>query len=188
MCGACCGERAPESVHLASWPAFDASVIDPVLSEQMALVRRLVELGRSARSGASIRTRQPLRRALIGAAGFEGLPSELRAQIAAELNVSGLEVLGGELVDYTVKPNFRALGRRFGARTPAVAAAISAAPAAGIAQRRAGGRDVHGGVRRRAGAGVVFEEDLDEGRARGDGALDQRLRQRVFDVLLQGAA
>ena len=35
---------------------------------------------------------------------------------------------------------------------------------------------------------VVFEEDLDEGRARGDGALDQRLRQRVFDVLLQGAA
>src|ERR1019366_5097485 len=35
---------------------------------------------------------------------------------------------------------------------------------------------------------VVFEEDLDEGGARGDGALDQRLRQRVFDVLLQGAA
>jgi isoleucyl-tRNA synthetase len=124
---------APESVHLASWPAFDASVIDPVLSEQMALVRRLVELGRSARSGASIRTRQPLRRALIGAAGFSELPGELRAQIAAELNVSGLEVLGGELVDYTVKPNFRALGRRFGARTPAVAAAIGAAPAAGIA-------------------------------------------------------
>ena len=61
---------APESVHLASWPVFDASVIDPVLSAQMALVRRLVELGRSARSGASVRTRQPLRRALIGAAGF----------------------------------------------------------------------------------------------------------------------
>jgi isoleucyl-tRNA synthetase len=100
----------------------------------MALVRRLVELGRSARSGASVRTRQPLRRALIGAAGFEALPSELRAQIAAELNVASLEVLGGELVDYTVKPNFRALGRRFGAQTPAVAAAISAAPAGDIAR------------------------------------------------------
>jgi isoleucyl-tRNA synthetase len=125
---------APESVHLTSWPAFDASVIDPVLSAQMALVRRLVELGRSARSGASVRTRQPLRRALIGAAGFSGLPGELRAQIAAELNVSGLEVLGGEPVDYSVKPNFRALGRRFGARTPAVAAAIAAAPAARLAR------------------------------------------------------
>ena len=125
---------APESVHLASWPAFDAAVIDPVLSGQMALVRRLVVLGRSARSGASVRTRQPLRRALIGAAGFPSLPRELRAQIAAELNVAGLEVLGGDLVDYAVKPNFRALGRRFGAQTPAVAAAIAAAPAADVAR------------------------------------------------------
>ena len=35
---------------------------------------------------------------------------------------------------------------------------------------------------------VVFQEDLDEGGARSDGALDQRLRQRVFDVFLQRAA
>jgi len=124
---------APESVHLAQWPGFEAAVIDPALSEQMALVRRLVELGRSARSGASVRTRQPLRRALIGAAGFSGLPGELRAEIAAELNVSELEVLGGTLVDYSVKPNYRALGRRFGARTPVVAAAVTAAPAADVA-------------------------------------------------------
>jgi isoleucyl-tRNA synthetase len=126
-------EGAAESVHLASWPAFDASVIDPELSSQMGLARRLVELGRSARAGASVRTRQPLARALIGAAGFGSLAGELRAQIAAELNVLALEVLGGELVDYSVKPNFRALGRRFGAQTPAVAAAIGAAPAADVA-------------------------------------------------------
>jgi isoleucyl-tRNA synthetase len=124
---------AAESVHLASWPGFDAAVIDPVLSEQMKLVRRLVELGRSARSGASVRTRQPLRRALIGASGFAELPDSLRAEIAGELNVSSLEVLGGTLVDYAVKPNFRALGRRFGARTQAVAAALLAAPASDIA-------------------------------------------------------
>jgi isoleucyl-tRNA synthetase len=127
---------APESVHLASWPAFDAALIDEELSAQMALARRLVELGRSARSAASVRTRQPLRQALIGAAGFEGLPAELRSLIMAELNVRSLEALGGgarELVDYAVKPNFRSLGRRFGADTPAVASAIAAAPAAGIA-------------------------------------------------------
>jgi isoleucyl-tRNA synthetase len=95
-----------------------------------------VELGRSARSGASVRTRQPLRRALIGAAGFETLPGELRSLVAAELNVSELSALDssdGELVDYAVKPNFRNLGRRFGARTPAVAAAIMAVPATDIA-------------------------------------------------------
>jgi len=123
-----------ESVHLAAWPAFDPSLIDPVLSAQMAQVRRLVELGRSARAGASVRMRQPLRRALIGAVGFESLPASLRAEIAAELNVSVLEVLGGaEVVSYEVKPSFRSLGRRFGSRTPAVAAAIAATPAASIA-------------------------------------------------------
>jgi isoleucyl-tRNA synthetase len=127
---------APESVHLAPWPSFDASLIDSDLSAQMALARRLVELGRAARSGASVRTRQPLREALIGAAGFSELPSELRSLIAAELNVASLSSLGAEagaLVDYAVKPNFRSLGRRFGASTPAVAAAIAAVPAADIA-------------------------------------------------------
>ena len=59
-----------ESVHLASWPGFDAALIDAELSAQMALARRLVELGRSARAAASVRTRQPLSRALVGAAGL----------------------------------------------------------------------------------------------------------------------
>ncbi len=130
------GPGLPDSVHLASWPAPDATLIDPELSAQMALARRLVELGRSARSEASVRTRQPLRRALIGAVGFDTLPAALRAEVAAELNVSALDTLGGQagdLVDYAVKPNFRSLGRRFGPRTPAVAAAISALPAADVA-------------------------------------------------------
>jgi len=102
----------------------------------MALVRRLVELGRSARASAAVRVRQPLPRALIGAAGFDDLPGELRAQIAEELNVRELDTLtavAGDLVDYTVKPSYRALGRRFGQGTPAVAAAVEAADAAGLA-------------------------------------------------------
>ncbi len=127
---------APDSVHLASWPAADESLIDAQLSEQMALARRLVELGRSARAAATLKVRQPLARALVGAAGFAALPEELRGQIADELNVHALEPLAdvaGELVDYAVKPNFRALGRRFGKGTPAVAAAIRAANPAALA-------------------------------------------------------
>ena len=127
---------APESVHLASWPAWDQDLIDPALSSQMALARRLVELGRSARSAASVRTRQPLGRALAGAAGFAALPAELRDLIAEELNVHEVEPLdavGRELVTYTVKPDFRALGKRFGSSTQAVAAAIRAADPAVLA-------------------------------------------------------
>ena len=127
---------SPESVHLTSWPAYDASLIDPDLSAQMALARRLVELGRSARSAASVRTRQPLSRALVGAAGFGSLPPALRDLVAEELNVHTLEPLdaaGGSLVSYTVKPQFRSLGKRFGSSTQAVAAAIAAADPASLA-------------------------------------------------------
>ncbi|NED85316.1 hypothetical protein G3I76_35180, partial [Streptomyces sp. SID11233] len=64
------------------------------LSRQMALVRRLVELGRATRAESGVKTRQPLSRALIAATGFETLGEELRAQIAEELNVAGLASLG----------------------------------------------------------------------------------------------
>jgi isoleucyl-tRNA synthetase len=126
----------PESVHLASWPSPDPALTDEPLSAQMALVRRLAELGRSARSAASVRTRQPLSRALVGAPGFAALPAELRDLIADELNVravDSLEAAGGELVRYTVKPDFRSLGRRFGPSTQAVAAVIRAADPAALA-------------------------------------------------------
>jgi isoleucyl-tRNA synthetase len=118
-----------DSVHLASWPEANPALIDERLHTDMALVRRLVELGRSARAESKVRTRQPLGRALIGAAGWEALPEELRAQVADELNVVTLQPLstvGSELVDTQVKPNFRALGKRFGSDTPKVAAAIAA--------------------------------------------------------------
>jgi isoleucyl-tRNA synthetase len=126
---------APDSVHLATWPAVDESLLDPELSTQMALVRRLVELGRSARASSGVRTRQPLGRALVGASGWASLPEELRGQIADELNVQGFDTLasiGGDLVEYVVKPNFRELGKRFGKQTPLVAKAITAAEPAGL--------------------------------------------------------
>jgi isoleucyl-tRNA synthetase len=126
---------APMSVHLAAWPEADQTLIDVELTEQMALVRRLVELGRAARASSSVRTRQPLRRALISAAGWASLPADLRQQVAEELNVLNLEALADEsagLVDVSVKANFRSLGQRFGKQTPVVAAAIAAADPAAI--------------------------------------------------------
>ncbi|MGD0559889.1 MAG: isoleucine--tRNA ligase [Streptosporangiaceae bacterium] len=129
----------PDSVHLSSWPGFADSLIDPSLSSQMALARRLVELGRSARASSSVRTRQPLSRALIGASGFGSLPVALRSLIADELNVHSVEELEGELVDYVVKPNFRSLGSRYGSSTQEVARAVSAAAPAALASAVLGG-------------------------------------------------
>ncbi|WP_031506624.1 isoleucine--tRNA ligase [Streptomyces megasporus] len=133
---------APPSVHMASWPTVDPDAIDPDLSRDMLLVRRLVELGRATRAESGVKTRQPLSRALLAAQGFELLGDELREQIAEELNVTSLASLsevGGSLVDTTAKANFRALGRRFGKRTQPVAKAIAEADAAELsAALRAG--------------------------------------------------
>ncbi|UJB41547.1 isoleucine--tRNA ligase [Streptomyces sp. A1-5] len=126
---------APDSVHLATWPVADRALIDPALSAQMQLVRRLVELGRATRAESGVKTRQPLSRALVGAHGFADLSEDLRAQIAEELNVSSLASLsevGGSLVDTTAKANFRALGKRFGKGVQAVAKAVAAADAAAL--------------------------------------------------------
>ena len=132
---------APASVHLSDWPLVDEAAIDQSLGKAMNLTRRLVELGRSARSEAKVKTRQPLRRALIPSTAFNTLDADLKAEVRAELNVESLESFSsaGDLVDHSAKGNFRVLGRRFGKDTPTVAAAIASADAAALAADLASG-------------------------------------------------
>ncbi|MQA14785.1 MAG: isoleucine--tRNA ligase [Pseudonocardiaceae bacterium] len=126
-----------ESVHLASWPRADVARSDDRLRSDMDLTRDLVEAGRSARKSASIRLRQPLSRALISVPGGRDLPDELIAEIADELNVREVTPLAaaGEVTDVTVKPNYRALGRRFGRETQQVADKITAADPGTVARQ-----------------------------------------------------
>jgi isoleucyl-tRNA synthetase len=140
---------APTSVHLADFPVPDPTLVQPQLAEQVALARRVVELGRAARAASGVRTRQPLARALVGARGWDALPADLTAEVADELNVQRLEGLSGSaaaLVDVSLKGNFRALGRRFGKDTPRVAAAVAQltgdAAAAFVADLRTGAASV----------------------------------------------
>jgi isoleucyl-tRNA synthetase len=127
----------PDSVHLTEWPKASPERKDDELRRAMATARRVVALGRSARTDARVRVRQPLRRALVV------LPSREAARlgdvihlIADELNVKDVELGHGmeELVSYTVKPNFKVLGPRFGAGVKAVAAALGRADAPGIVE------------------------------------------------------
>ncbi len=123
---------APTSVHLSTWPAPAPQAVDADLSASVAIARRLVELGRAARADAKARTRQPLRRALVGTAAYVRLDDALRAEVAEELNLGSIEPIsaaGADLVDHSAKGNFRALGKRFAQETPRVAAAIAEADA-----------------------------------------------------------
>ncbi|MDR1237434.1 MAG: isoleucine--tRNA ligase [Propionibacteriaceae bacterium] len=153
---------APESVHLATWPSVDDSLLDPRLDLAMSLTRRTVELGRAARSEARVRTRQPLSRALVSSTSLATLTDELIAEIKAELNVEAVESFAsaGDLVDYSAKGNFRNLGRRFGKQTAQVAQAIADSDAAELAGLLAG-----------AGEAVILVPGLDEVTVTGDDVI-----------------
>jgi isoleucyl-tRNA synthetase len=120
---------ASSSVHLTNFPVADRSQIDVTLSAQVALTKRIVELGRAARAESGVKIRQPLQRALISAKGWAALPEAMKEQIAEELNVIDLEDIAsadGELVDISIKANFRTLGTKFGGAVQDIAKAISA--------------------------------------------------------------
>jgi isoleucyl-tRNA synthetase len=119
---------AASSVHLTDFPIADPSFINLDLNAQVAMTRRVVELGRSARAESAIKIRQPLQRALISATGWSTLPVDMKAQIADELNVIDLADIAdadGDLVDISVKANFKSLGAKFGKEVQDIAKAIA---------------------------------------------------------------
>jgi isoleucyl-tRNA synthetase len=121
--------KQPASVHLSNWPLVNEAAIDSELASQVALTRRIVELGRATRAESGIKIRQPLGRALIAASGWATLPQAMREQIADELNVQTLQDIAtadGDLVDISVKANFKSLGAKFGGAVQEIAKAIAA--------------------------------------------------------------
>jgi isoleucyl-tRNA synthetase len=124
-----------QSVHLTQFPTADAARIDEKLSTSVALSRRLVELGRAARAESKIKIRQPLARALVSAQGWDSMDAEIRAHISDELNVMKMDELssaGADLVDISIKANFRSIGIRYGADVQAIASAINSADASSL--------------------------------------------------------
>jgi len=84
---------APESVHLAMFPEANLSRVDERLSEDIHLAMKVCSMGRSARSKAGIKVRQPLRRVLVKARSKgerEGI-ERLKESILDELNVKAIE-------------------------------------------------------------------------------------------------
>jgi isoleucyl-tRNA synthetase len=128
----------PESVHLSNFPKSSAELIDDGLSASVSLSRRLVELGRAARAESGVKIRQPLSRALVSAPGWELISDEIRTHISEELNIlqlDGIHVAGKDLVDISVKANFRTLGTKYGADVQAIAKQISSTDAVAMVKQ-----------------------------------------------------
>jgi isoleucyl-tRNA synthetase len=101
----------PASVHLAPWPDVDEP--DRELLAEIDEVRRVVELGRQARSVSGLKLRQPLRRLVV--AGASARAEGHVEEIAEELRVKAVEFGEVEASDLRVKPNLPALGPKLGA-------------------------------------------------------------------------
>ena len=117
----------PESVHLADWPVADAALVDETLNREMQLVQRVASLGRSARSGAGIKVRQPLPAVSVAVRSAQDAEAveRHRATIAEELNVKTV-TLADAAADsrrYTIKPNLRVLGPKLGPKLPSLRSA-----------------------------------------------------------------
>ena len=114
------------SVHLCDFP--QPRERDEQLEWDMQVVRDAVELGRAARAHAKLKVRQPLREAVVVAADRERSAIErLQGLLTEELNVKSVRYVSeaDELGRFELKPNYRALGPRFGKHMPQVAAAIA---------------------------------------------------------------
>jgi isoleucyl-tRNA synthetase len=134
-----------DSVHLADYPEADPELEDGELEAGVEAAMRAIELGRAARAQAKVKMRQPLAKAVIVATELERAEIERLAELVrAELNVKELEFVSeeGELIRYVVKPNYRALGPRFGSSMPQVAAAVEALDPEHVAAAVAGERQI----------------------------------------------
>jgi isoleucyl-tRNA synthetase len=115
-----CAE-APSSVHLAGWP--EPAAADRALLDEIGELRRVVELGRQARSTSGVKLRQPLRSLVV-----EGAPlaREHAEEIADELRVREVTFGHVEASELRVKPHLPVLGPKLGKELGAVRAALAA--------------------------------------------------------------
>ncbi|WP_309608580.1 isoleucine--tRNA ligase, partial [Flavobacterium sp.] len=107
-----------DSVHLAKFPKYVENFVDKSLESRMQNAQTISSLVLSLRKKEMIKVRQPLQKIMIPVLN-EGFKKEIEAVsdlIKAEVNVKEIELLddaSGVLIKQ-IKPNFKALGPRFG--------------------------------------------------------------------------
>ncbi|MBD2757812.1 isoleucine--tRNA ligase [Spirosoma validum] len=117
------------SVHLTDFPTADQTLIDSELEQSMEAAQNVSSLVHSLRKGHKLKVRQPLSRVLVPV-----LNADTRRQIEhvtpiimSEVNVKAVEFVddASGILKKKVKPNFKALGPKFGKQMKDVAAAIT---------------------------------------------------------------
>jgi isoleucyl-tRNA synthetase len=118
------------SVHLALLPEANETLIDKNLEERMDYAQRISSLVLSLRKKENLRVRQPLKRVLLPILdkSFQTQVEAVKDLILSEVNVKEFEYITDTsgIVNKSIKPNFKTLGRRMGKHMKDVAKVVSA--------------------------------------------------------------
>ena len=121
--------RKTGSVHLANYPLAYESCIDTELEERMRLAQDISSLVLSIRKKVNIKVRQPLSRILIPVMDdhTKAQISNIEGLIKNEVNIKSIEYLTETegFIKKKIKPNFKSLGARMGAKMKQVANEIT---------------------------------------------------------------
>ncbi|MEY4382036.1 MAG: hypothetical protein RJA92_1416 [Bacteroidota bacterium] len=131
------GKHQVASIHHANFPVANEAFIDAALEERMQLAQDVCSLVLSLRKKVNIKVRQPLQKILIPVLdpAMKDQLVLIQDLITAEVNVKEIEYLTETegIIKKKIKPNFKALGTKMGAKMKAAGAAITAMNAAQIA-------------------------------------------------------
>ena len=122
------GNNTYSSVHLVEFPKANISLIDGSLERKMQKAQTICSMVLSLRKREMIKVRQPLQRIMIPVIDLQDREDieAVANLITSEVNVKEIELLddaSGILIK-NVKPNFKALGPKFGKNMKFVAQAI----------------------------------------------------------------
>ena len=123
------GKKAT-SVHIATYPVADESLIDKNLEQKMNLAQTITSLVLSLRRKVNIKVRQPLQTLMIPVSSEKDKQqiAEMSQLILSEVNVKEIKFVASDegVLVKRIKPDFKKLGPKHGKMMKAVAAAISA--------------------------------------------------------------
>ncbi len=160
---------AEVSVHLASWPKVDSSLVDERLNEETRLIKRVCSLGRAARAKAQIKVRQPVADVVAKTRSTDeaGVLQRNEQLVLEELNAKSLRTVEDEreIVTYTVKPNLPVLGKKHGSGVAAIREGLAALPAEQVAEAVRRGRNVEAGEYELEPEDILLEANDAEGYA-----------------------
>ncbi len=119
---------AAESVHLAKFPVADEALIDSELEQRMELAQKVTSMVLALRKKEHIIVRQPL-----ACLSVPAIDAQQRTRLEAvkqlildEVNVKEMRFIDGNMLEKTVKCNYRVMGKKFGKLMKNVAGAVSA--------------------------------------------------------------